>query len=147
MEEFFGKPIEQPAHLGAGGGVVRQKPVPAQGEAARLVEIFGDRPWAREDHAGFFNENRRLPSRIEDEEIPSALEGLFFDEFGLMAYSREGAGRNANAGIGDDDKAVIIRLLVREQSERSGRVRHHYKALYKPVRRRSGGARSDPNLR
>jgi hypothetical protein len=73
--------------------------VPAQGEAARLVEIFGDRPWARKDHAGFFNENRRLPSRIEDEEIPSALEGLFFDEFRL------GAGRNANAGIGDDDKA------------------------------------------
>jgi hypothetical protein len=24
-----------------------------------------------------------LPSRIEDEEIPSALEGLFFDEFRL----------------------------------------------------------------
>ena len=83
MEEFLGKPIEQPAHLGAGGGVIRQKPVPAQGEAARLVEIFGDRPWARKDHAGFFNENRRLPSRIEDEEIPSALEGLFFDEFRL----------------------------------------------------------------
>jgi hypothetical protein len=81
-EEFLGKPIEQAAHLGAGARVLGQQPVPAQGEAARLVEIFGDRPgtartiWIADEH-------RRLAGRIADQEILSALEGLSSISSGL----------------------------------------------------------------
>jgi hypothetical protein len=83
MEEFLTEPIEQPAHLRAGTRILGQQSVSAQGKAAGLVEIFGDRPGARDDRSGLFNEYRRLPGRIEDEEIPSALERFFFDEFRL----------------------------------------------------------------
>ena len=83
MEEFLTEPIEQPAHLRAGTRILGQQPVSAQGETAGLVEIFSDRPGARDDGSGLFNENRCLPGRIEYEEIMSALERFFFDEFRL----------------------------------------------------------------
>ena len=83
MEEFLTEPIEQPAHFRAGARILGQQPVFAQGETPRLVEIFGDRPGARDDRPGLFNENRRLPGRIEDEEIPPARECLFLDKFRL----------------------------------------------------------------
>src|SRR4029077_15756965 len=57
--------------------------VSAQGKAAGLVEIFGDRPGARDDPSGLFSENWRLPGRIEEQKIPSALKRIFFDEFRL----------------------------------------------------------------
>jgi len=65
---------------------------------ARLVEIFGDRPWAREDHADSSTRTGVCPagSRIEKSRLRS--KGFSSMSSGLMAYSREGGRTKRECG-------------------------------------------------
>src|ERR1700730_2258537 len=94
MKKFQAEPVKEPANLRARAGVFRQQPVSAKSYAPRLVVILSDWTRARENQSGFFNKNRGLPRRIEQQKFSPALKGLFLDELRLdLIFAKEQTGK------------------------------------------------------
>jgi hypothetical protein len=87
--ELDDEPVHQAPHLGAFQRIVRHQAALARHDAARLVEIFGDRMGAAERNARLGDEDGNGPGRVHRQKLLPAFPGTFFVQLRLNAIFGE----------------------------------------------------------
>ena len=83
--EFDVEPAHQPPDLHPAKRVLRQQPAIAEGETARLVEIFGNHVGARHGWRTLLAQHRRRALGVEQQELASPLPRPLLDQCRLHA--------------------------------------------------------------
>ncbi len=80
VKKLMMKPVKEPPHFDTLEGRIGEEPVIAQPMPMDVVKIFGDCSRAGNNFAGVSDKDRRLPRRIEHQELFSPRKCLFFDQ-------------------------------------------------------------------